>query len=170
MRIEDNLLNIPQEEYSGDYKTHCLEQYKLYIEMTDRISSRRLSANSFFLTVNTLLIGFVGYVHLGAEKATHFYFLISLAGLILCYTWYRLIRSYDEMNFAKFIIIHAIEKHLPFTIYHAEWEALGRGKDPQKYLPFTKIEKRIPWIFFSLHLFTFLFSLPQKKLWIVFTQ
>jgi hypothetical protein len=38
-----------QEGYPSDQlRGHLLEQYKLYLEMADRISSRRQSANSFF--------------------------------------------------------------------------------------------------------------------------
>src|SRR5256885_4461010 len=41
-----------------------LEQYKLYVEMADRISSRRLTANSFFLTINSAIIALGGYAAL----------------------------------------------------------------------------------------------------------
>ncbi|RDD97660.1 hypothetical protein DTW92_07525 [Paracoccus pantotrophus] len=34
-----------------------LEIYKMLVEMADRVSQRRQSANSFYLTVNTAIIG-----------------------------------------------------------------------------------------------------------------
>ena len=37
--------------------THLLEQYKIYVEMADRISHRRAVANTFFLTFNTAVVG-----------------------------------------------------------------------------------------------------------------
>ncbi len=37
---------------SGQY----LELYKLAVEMADRVSARRATANAFFLTVNTALL------------------------------------------------------------------------------------------------------------------
>ena len=37
-----------------------LEQYKLYVEMADRISARRGLTNSFFLTLNTGIVALVG--------------------------------------------------------------------------------------------------------------
>ena len=40
------------EKYGEKYKEHLLEQYKLYVEMADRISGRRQTANSFFLSIN----------------------------------------------------------------------------------------------------------------------
>ncbi len=163
MDIQKEILNFPTGEYEGDYRTHCLEQYKMYVEMADRISGRRLSANSFFLTINSVLVGFVTYVHLLSNKGSDFYFLIGLSGIILCFTWYRLIRSYDDLNLGKFKMIHAMEKHLPFSIYQTEWEYLGKGEDRTKYLPFTKIEKKIPWVFFGLHSVVFLYSFPWSE-------
>ena len=38
-----------------------LEQYKLYVEMADRISQRRQSANNYFLSVNILLFSIMSY-------------------------------------------------------------------------------------------------------------
>lgn len=36
-----------------------VELYKLAVEMADRVSARRATANAFFLTVNTALLAFV---------------------------------------------------------------------------------------------------------------
>jgi hypothetical protein len=73
---------ITQEEYGDNFKPHLLEQYKLYVEMADRISGRRQSANSFFLSVNTAIIAAVGYVNFSSKTISEFYCLISLAGII----------------------------------------------------------------------------------------
>ena len=35
-------------EYGGKYSDHLLEQYKLYVEMADRISQRRDQSNRFY--------------------------------------------------------------------------------------------------------------------------
>lgn len=100
METETSIVRRSPEEYGGDYQLHYLELYKLYVEMADRISARRQSSNSFFLTVNTAVIGFVAYLQLGdkAVETGHNYWLVSLAGIALCYTWARLIRSYRNLN------------------------------------------------------------------------
>ncbi len=153
------LMSKSEKEYGTSYKTDVLELYKIYLEMTDRISSRRQTANSFFLTINTAIVGVVSYVHLGS-KSNSFYWFVGIAGVLLCFTWYRLIRSYKDMNSGKFKIIHEIEKLLPLAIYDAEWEALGRGKDAKIYLQFTKVELRVPIIFLCIHLFVIFYSIP----------
>lgn len=157
---EKELYNFDESSYGSSYKDHLLKMYDLYVNMADNISARRQSANSYFLSINTAVVALVGYVKLGRTEpaSSIFYMLISLAGMILTYTWYRLIRSYKNMNTGKFQVIHLIEKQLPISPYDAEWSALGRGRDPDIYLPFTKVEMRVPWIFFAIHLCVFIIA------------
>ena len=57
-KIDDN------SEYSKNgelYQNHILEQYKMYAEMADRVSARRNLANIFFLTLNTTILGAIGF-------------------------------------------------------------------------------------------------------------
>jgi hypothetical protein len=160
LSIEEKLLKKPEDEYGKNYQAHLLDIYKLYVEMADRISSRRQSVNSFFLTVNTAIIAIVGYVQLVIEKSTEFYWIVNMAGIVLCFLWYRLIRSYKDLTSGKFEVIYAIEKHLPISPYDAEWEVLCRGKDPKLYLLSSKIEMIVPWVFLALHFVVFLRALP----------
>ena len=155
MAIADELFKSNEGDYGDHYKAHYLEIYKIYVEMADRISSRRQTANSFFLTINTTIVGLLGYVQFGRDKTGNpeLYWLIGLAGMVLCFFWYRLVRSYRDINSGKFKVIHEIEKRLPLAPYDAEWEMLGKGNNPQLYLPFTNIEVRVPWVFFTLHFF-----------------
>ena len=129
--------------------------------MADKISDRRQSANSYFLTINTVIVGLISYMSFGSDikNSNPYYALVSIAGMVICYYWYRLIRSYKDLNSGKFKVVHEIEKQLPISPFDDEWEKLGRGKDKTKYLPFTKIEMRIPWIFFSLHIIVFFKSI-----------
>lgn len=142
---------------------HRMEQYKLYVEMADRISSRRQSANSFFLTLNTTIVALVSYLGLG-EQNNRWYWLVATAGIVLSYMWYRLVRSYKDLNTAKFKVIHEIESKLPMAPYDAEWEAVGRGKAPELYLPFTRIEIYVPWIFLVLHAVVVSQAIPWARI------
>lgn len=135
-------------------KKDIIEQYKLYVEMADRISSRRLTANSFFLSVNTAIVAIVGLIarNNGIDQSRDLFCLVAIAGIVLSYMWYRLVRSYRDLNTAKFKVIHLIENNLPLRPYDAEWEAVGRGKKSKLYLPFTHIEVGVPWMFLLIHL------------------
>lgn len=153
-----DLYRVSASEYGEEkYRDHLLEQYKLYVQMVDKISERRQSANSFFLTINTALVAFLGIVGksgTGSVIATPplpWVLVVSAAGLILCYFWYRLVLSYKGLNSGKFKVVHALESRLPASPYDAEWEVVGKGKDPKLYLPFTRVETRIPWVFALLY-------------------
>jgi len=145
-------------ESKEKYQAHLFEQYRLYVDMADRISSRRQTANSYFLSINTALLGFVGYV--GTKDTTGYLWLVAPAGIALSYLWYRLIRSYRDLNTAKFKVVHEIEKRLPLSPYDAEWEAMGRGNNPALYKPFTHIETGVPWVFIALHSVALVKSFP----------
>ena len=159
-----NIHSKPRDTYSDKYEDHALEQYKLYVEMADRISSRRQAANTFFVSLNTVLIALAGYAKSATLAEWFFYFITSISGLVICYIWYRLVKSYKNLNSGKFKVIHAIEMELPFKLFDAEWEAVGRGKDKKLYHPFTSLELRVPWVFGAIHFFVILYVLPWKQL------
>lgn len=130
-----------------------VEQYKLYLEMLDKISERRQHANSFFLTVNTGVCAFIGYLFSNDtnDNFKNFFWFVPVAGILLSYFWYRLIKSYRDLNSAKFEVVHLMEQRLPLAPYHAEWIALGEGKDSKVYVPFTHLEIWVPRSFMLMY-------------------
>jgi hypothetical protein len=162
MDIEEVLIGLSQDDYGDSYRNDVLDIYKTYLDMTDRISARREKTNSYFLTINTALVGLLTYLSLSDTSCpiltTHLP--IAIAGITLSYLWYRIIRSYRDLNSAKFKIIHRIENFLPLAPYDAEWEAVGRGQNKKLYLPFTHVEIFVPWVFVLLHLYVLIRAIP----------
>lgn len=150
----------PGDEYPQNEKwhTHLVDQYKLYVEMADRISQRRTTANSYFLTVNSAILGFVGY--LTSKESTQFLWLLGVAGATLSIFWFAVILSYKNLNSAKWTVVHEIEKRLPISPYDAEWELVGRGADAKLYRPISHVEIGVPWVFLLLHLVVVVRFLP----------
>lgn len=58
---------------------------------------------------------------------------------------------------------------MPLRPYDAEWEAVGRGKNPKLYLPFTHGEVFVPWVFMGFHMLLLLSVLPWKGICIRIT-
>lgn len=164
MDIEKVLIGVDENDYGDTYRNDVLDIYKTYLEMADRISARREKTNSYFLTINTALVGLVTYLSLSDTTCPIFitHLPIAVAGITLSYLWYRIIRSYRDLNSAKFKIIHLVEKLLPLAPYDAEWEAVGRGKDNKLYLPFTHVEIFVPWVFVMLHLYVLFRAITFK--------
>lgn len=156
------LSGLSREDYGPEHRNHTLAIYSTYLEMADRISQRRDKANSFFLAINTGIVAVLAKDLLGTgDNSRALGLLVPIAGGILCYLWFRIIRSYRDLNSAKFKVIHAIERQLPLRPYDSEWEALGRGKNSKLYLPFTHIELLIPWVFIGFHAVLLLGTLPS---------
>jgi hypothetical protein len=81
--------------------------YALLVEMADRVSHRRQAANSFYLSVNTALIG--GSAFLSASGPARIVWVLGIAGIAICSLWIRNVISYKTLNEAKFAVIQQIE-------------------------------------------------------------
>jgi hypothetical protein len=109
-----------------------LELYKLMVEMADRVSQRRQVANSFYLSINTLLVG--GSAYLGTTTASaRTTLLISIAGVLVCTYWVKAIESYKTLNTAKFSIINEIETSLVIKPFTDEWSRLDPDGDGKRH-------------------------------------
>ena len=140
------------------WQSHLLDQYKLYVEMADRISSRRAAANTYFLSLNSATLAFVGY--LGGKENSPYLWLLAVGGLALCVLWRVLITSYRNLNTAKWLVVHQIEKRLPISPYDAEWEAMGRGENPELYRPISHVEMGVPLVFAGLYVIVLMTAFP----------
>lgn len=135
--------------YPESYATALLDQYKLYVETADRISGRRSIANTFFLTLNSAIFTVIGLLWKDRPQDNVWWLVFPLVALLAqCVAWYSLLRSYLQLNAAKYTVIGAMETKLPVSCYwSAEWKALGEGKARSQYLPLTRLEQWIPAIF-----------------------
>ncbi len=140
------------------YQAAILEQYKLYVDMADRISARRGLANTFYLTLNTTVFTVIGVFWKDRPNASAWVLLFPLVVLLgQCFAWFWLMRSYRQLNTAKYIVVGALEERLPASPYwRAEWLALGEGKDRSKYVPLTHLEQWVPILFGACYLGGFL--------------
>ncbi|MGH8573922.1 MAG: RipA family octameric membrane protein [Gammaproteobacteria bacterium] len=136
---------------AAELPSSYFELYKLAVEMADRISARRGIANSFFLTANTGIVALLG------SQDVRWY--LAAAGIVFAAAWWALLKSYRDLNSAKFEIILAMEERLPIRIYGDEWDRLRR--EPVKfslrrdalrswlaqYRELGSIERIVPWVF-----------------------
>lgn len=141
--------NAAWQRGDADYGAAVLEQYKSYVEMADRVSARRGAANTFFLSLNTAVFTAVG-LFADHSHAHHAWPLIVPLVVLLgqCAAWFWILRSYRQLNSAKYAVVGALEERLPASPYWAaEWSALGGGRDPSRYWPLSHVESWIPALF-----------------------
>jgi hypothetical protein len=145
--------NHPRQIYGDKYQDHLLEQYKLYIEMMDRNTTRRNQTNSFY---TSLLSGLLAIIAIATNKdVAQFqnikfqaiaFLAVSILGILLCVIWYINIQSYKQLNSSKFKVISELEKQLPIACYNKEWEFLKNDNRYKGYLTQTSVERIVPFI------------------------
>ena len=142
-------LGKPTEPVSND--SVVFEQYKMFVDTSERLVARRQTANRFFFSANALTISAIGVgISLIEDSENRFEFIasgifvLSIVGVLFCVVWRTLVHSFAQLNSGKFAVIHEIEKMLPLALFTAEWYALGEGKDPKKYKSSTKTEMTVP--------------------------
>lgn len=169
--VEKMLFVSASDKYGDKYVEHLLEQYKIYLDSTEKISDRRQKANEFFLGLNTALVTLLGFIAIKTDQAqiNLILSLASIAGITMSYLWYRIIFSYKGLNGGKFQVVHAIESRLPLALYDTEWEMLGRGEKKELYWPFTHIELFVPKIFIGIYAIILASVIPWSKLLWLFT-
>jgi len=144
--VESTAINYPDAAYQRD----LMKQYELCLQMADRISARRSAANTFFLSINTAVVGAIGMFFVELQKGIpdEAVVVVYLVAIVFCIAWSTILQSYRNINTAKFKVIGLIEERLPSSpFYSAEWQALGSGKDWSRYIPLSVVERTLPAVF-----------------------
>jgi hypothetical protein len=154
--VSDESQEDPEASITADQQYFDL--YRLAIDMADRVSARRATANNYFAALHAVIASVVGIVppilasnHGGMEWASSA--IGAFAGILLAVAWWLTLRSYRMLNDAKFKVILAMEKNLPAAIYGDEWQYLrpeGAGwRD--RYRTLSESEKTVPILFGALY-------------------
>jgi hypothetical protein len=153
-------------KYGDNYIDHLIEQYKIYINATEKISDRRQKTNEFFLGLNAALVTLLGFIATksSTDQIISIIPLASIAGTVICFLWHSIIASYKGLNSAKFEVIHTIEQRLPLALYDSEWELVGRGENQRVYWPFSHIELWVPRVFIGIYIIIILSLIPYSLL------
>lgn len=133
-----------------------LEQYKLYVESANLTSRLRSQANSFFLTLNTILISLlVALLEFSAQAGIPAWILFAgIAGVLLDFSWLFSIRSYRALNSGRFAVIQELELKLPANVYAREWNIITdrNNKVKRRYIRQTYVEQIVPIAFGILYI------------------
>ena len=169
----DGLISSRWRLRSEDERKYGMEQYKLYIEMADRISARRATVNNMFLGVNTALAGAAAVLageHLKNQPsprldlvcAPHYpvgdgaltlvvtlLLLMAAAGCLVCAGWVLSVRSYAVKTEMKARIHDAVESQgwVPLKLFWKE----GVLVNERSWLKPSRVEYILPAVFYVLY-------------------
>jgi hypothetical protein len=146
---------------SPEDRAALLEQYKLYVEMADRVSNRRIEINKFYISLLSGLLVLLSIVSIPAELQNGVLVAVSALSVGLCFLWIVNIRSYKELNALKFKVIEEMEQRLPFRSYTREWELLKQGPDQKSYFRLTRIEQYVPLLLLVPYLVILIYLLTR---------
>jgi hypothetical protein len=149
----------------ADWNNRLFDQYKLYVDLMDKVTERRNAANTLFLTTNSGLITFfVAVIALLPDLNLPFdpieiallAFVIAICGITLSVLWFLLIQNYRKLSIGKFAVINALEERFPARLFAAEWIGIGEGKN--RYTPLSILESLMPIFFIGMYLFVLVVS------------
>lgn len=130
-------------EIFSDDRQLLVEQYKIMVGSTEKITEQRLKVNNLFFTVTSSILSislffgealdFSTIALIGMVALAIFAFIVSLF-------WGKLIDSYGKLNKGKFKVIDTIEKQLRTNMFSYEWDIL---KNEIKYESNTETEAKI---------------------------
>ena len=150
MSIDEQLRGMAETDYGDAYREHMLTMYRDFVASADDVSRRRQVANSFFLTINTAIVGLAAEESLARAAGGTVMLVVMVAAIVICLVWWQMIASYRSLNSAKFQVINDWEKALPARPYTAEWAAKSRA-DGAVIKTLTRVEAYVPWVFAVLH-------------------
>lgn len=156
----ENLWNEEQDNFSNEqYYALLIEQYKIYVEMADRASFRRVSINLFFLITNITIVGIMalGISRSSTELSLSLLVLPLLGLLAISYCWWRVVRFYRHTVNIKDQVIGALEKRLPSSPIFSAERVIAEQKG--SFTPLKRIETYMPFIFMLLYLGIYVYLL-----------
>jgi len=131
-----------EKTFENDRKM-LIEQYKIMVGSTEKVTDQRLRVNNLFFTITSSILSLSVII----GKAFNFSVIGAVGMLALCsmallisFLWEKLIKSYGKLNTGKFKIIDEIEKWLRTNMFEYEWKIL---KEDLKYEPNTNTEAKV---------------------------
>lgn len=167
----EELSNVIKSYDAGDYglfngvpgelnQDALLEQYKLFLQTSEDLVSRRQNVNSFYISISSAIVAIMGFLFamdLGRMSELIIGFAFCIVGIILSISWSKSLACYGNLNSSKMKIISSIEKQLPLSLFDAEWAALSDKLNKKKYVSFTESEQTIPRLFGLLYCIVIVF-------------
>ena len=120
-----------------------IEQYKIMVGSTEKVTDARLKVNNLFFTMTSsiLSVAFVlGKTYSFVPLSILAMLVLTALALLITYFWDKLVNSYRKLNTGKFKVIDRIEKELRSNMFEEEWRILTQEID---YEPNSRTETKI---------------------------
>jgi len=134
------------------------DEYKFFVEQTQRLSERRQASTQTYLAVNTAILAILALLvkdtvlngwQLAAATAPLF-----LVGILACGIWYRIINQYRELIGWRYKQLIAMEKGLRacHQMFMREEKKYFKSENGKKRFGFSRLEVGLPRLFTALYI------------------
>ena len=151
------------EKYGEQYSDHLLEQYKIYVEMTDRVTQRKEQTNRLYVTLFSALIAAFSFAISSLPENLAFQIfpglpivaiVVGMAGILLAMTWFLNLYVLERERLAKSRTIVGMESQLAFPAFQREGEiSIYARSSPVFKLSVFRLYRPdylLPWIFLAI--------------------
>jgi hypothetical protein len=107
-----------------------LEQYKAYLADLGNIGTRYTTANGFYVSIISALLGILALAKKGEALAridVLLYIVVPIFACLLCMIWRDSMKSYSNIFRRKFEVLQRMEERLPFQPFKLEEELARSG-------------------------------------------
>jgi hypothetical protein len=120
-----------------------LDQYKSYLQDLGNIGSRYTTANTFYFSIISALMGSITLFKSPVTSQSQLFLQVAISSfaILLCYVWKKTIEFYRELFRAKFTVLKEMEEDGGFfPMYKKEYEVFVADGKPwllanEKYIP-----------------------------------
>jgi hypothetical protein len=127
---------------STESKKVSFDEFKMYYESTEKVTDRRLSANTWNYSICiAIVIAIAGIVKWSTGNISFFYagltavLILCIMAILFCSLWLGQIADFKYLNNAKFQVLNDMSPHIEFDIAHPD--------KITSYCPFEKEWKRL---------------------------
>jgi|SRR5208282_1787371 len=131
-------------------KKYAFEEFKLYYESTEKVTDRRLAANSWNYSICTaIVVAIAALINWSLSKPTFIIvcvlsvILISGMASLFCSLWIKQIQDFKALNNAKFNVLNLMspkvafgdsdsDQRISYCPFEKEWQALEKTKALQE--------------------------------------
>jgi len=120
-----------------------IEQYKIMVSSTEKVTDSRSKVNSLFFTITSTILSISFLVIKNYEfkiVSVGATIILALLALTTTFFWEKLIASYGKLNTGKFKLVDRLEKELRTNMFEEEWKILTNDI---KYQSNTKTETEV---------------------------
>lgn len=133
-------------------KVDAFEEYKFFVDHTQRLSDRRQQTSQFFVAVHSVIFVVLSFIVRDAELGDGMIVLISapilVIGVLSSLMWQRMIERYRTLIKWRYEQLQAMEQSPEMAgsqrFFTREWEELFKPRSGSQAFSFSAVELSIP--------------------------